>query len=265
MRMTALEQRLGVPLLRRAPSGTRVTPEGERVVSQARRVLAEVHALMSEVEAVRAEGSRRLRVAASLTVAEHLLPAWISAVHRASPELSLTLEVLNSARVVTAVADGWVDIGFVENDERDPPGLDSVAVSADHLVVVVPADHRWARAGRAVTGAELAGAELVVRETGSGTRDVLENALAPWGGVRTRLELGTPSAIIDATRRGEGPGVVSVFAVTEEVATGRLVEVELEGVSLARVLRAVWTRERPLPELARRLLQAAQADGPAGR
>ncbi|HLI41306.1 MAG TPA: LysR family transcriptional regulator, partial [Streptosporangiaceae bacterium] len=74
MRMSQLERRLGIRLLCRDASGTRLTPAGERVVALARRVLGETAALLAEVGSLAAAERSRLRVAASLTIAEHLLP-----------------------------------------------------------------------------------------------------------------------------------------------------------------------------------------------
>jgi DNA-binding transcriptional LysR family regulator len=259
MRMKALERRLGLGLLQRDSSGTRLTATGQRVVAQGRRVLGEVGLFMSEIEALRAEGERRLRAAASLTSAEHLVPAWMTIVARARPDVSLILEVTNSSRVVSAVSEGRVEIGFVEFGERSLPGLELRTVSSDRLTVVVAPGDPWAAEGRSVTGEELSATDLVVREPGSGTREVLEAALARWGGVRTHLELGSPSMILDAVRRGEGPGVVSVLTAADEIDAGRLVAVELADVDLKRVIQAVWLADRPLPELASRLLEAAES------
>jgi DNA-binding transcriptional LysR family regulator len=257
MRMSSLERRLGLSLLQRDSAGTRLTADGERVVAAARRVLSEVRSLLAAVEGLRAETNLRLRVAASLTVADHLLPTWIGAVHRDVPGVSLALEVTNSAGVVTAVADGRVDIGFVEGHDADLPGMQRTVMRRDRLVVVVGPGHPWAERTRAVTAAELAAAELIVREKGSGTREVLEDALASVGGVRYRLELGSPAAIMAEARRGEHPAVLSELAVASDLADGGLVAVATVGVDLSRSFRAIWLSDRPLPPLARRLLAAA--------
>jgi DNA-binding transcriptional LysR family regulator len=261
MRMSGLERRLGLTLLRRDPSGTHLTAAGERVAVAARRVLAAAHELMSTVDGLHAEENLLLRVAASLTVADYLLPAWIGTVHRDLPEISLTLEVTNSSRVISAVGKGRVDIGFVEGHQRDLPGMTSVVLRSDRLEVVVAPQHSWARRRRPVTARELAAAELITREKGSGPREVLEDALAPWGGIRSHLELGSSSAIVAAARRGEGPAVLSALAVADDLTDGRLVAVPTDGVDLTRAFRAVWLTDRPLPALAQRLLAAATPEG----
>src|SRR5215470_10068077 len=191
MRMSQLERRLGLTLLQRGPAG-------ERVVALSRRVLSETRELMAGVEALVAERSSQLRVAASLTVAEYLLPGWLAALHRESPDAILAVEVTNSAHVELRVAEHHADVGFVEGHHAPQEGMSAVAVRTDRLVVVVDPDHPWAHAPAAVTAAELAGAELIVRERGSGTREVLEDTLAAFGGLRSRLELGSTAAILAA-------------------------------------------------------------------
>jgi DNA-binding transcriptional LysR family regulator len=257
MRMSQLERQLGLTLLRRGPTGTRLTPAGERVAALARRVLAEARALMAGAAALVAEQGSQLRVAASLTVAEHLLPGWIAALHRESPDVILAVEVTNSARVFARVSDGSADVGFVEGNEPGLDNMNTVVVRDDRLVVVVDATHPWSQRQSAVRGWELAAAELIVREPGSGTREVLDNALSAWGGPRSRLELGSTASILAAARRGEGPAVLSALAVAEDIGAGRLVAVPTEGIDLTRSLRAVWLKSRPLPPIARRLLNVA--------
>jgi DNA-binding transcriptional LysR family regulator len=227
-------------------------------------VLEEMGTFMALVEALRADVRSRLRVAASLTVAEHLLPGWIGALHGDAPEVALSLEVTNSTRVVQAVQTGRVDLGFVEGHEHDVPELSTLEVGRDRLAVVVRPDHPWARHASVLTAQELAGAELIVREEGSGTREVIEDALQPFGGLRTRLELGSSAALLAAARAGEGPAVLSALAAAEDLATGRLVQVAVAGLDLSRSLRAIWATRRGLGPLARRLLAAAarSAKGP---
>jgi DNA-binding transcriptional LysR family regulator len=259
MRMSQLERRLGLTVLQRTPAGARLTPAGERVVALSRRVLSEAAVMMAAVQALAAEEGSHLQVAASLTVAEHLLPAWLAALHRESPDAVLAMEVANSARVLARVREGRADVGFVEGHEAPLDGMQTVAVRSDHLVVVVNPAHPWTRRRVPVTAADLAATELIVREPGSGTREVLEDALRGCGGLHSRLELGSTAAILAAARRGEGPAVLSALAVAEDLAAGRLAAVPTDGLSLARALRAVWPQGRPLAPLARRLLVIAMA------
>ncbi len=185
------------------------------------------------------------------------MPGWLVALRRDMPDVTVALEVTNSTNVVDLVRRSAADLGFVEGPVGDGRGLDTRQVGGDHLVVVVAPGHRWARRLRPLGGSELAAAELIVREPASGTRQVLEEALAGWGGVRTHLELGSTAAILGAARRGEGPAVLSSLAVADDAAARRLVVVETEDVELGRSFLAVWLRSASLPAPARRLLARA--------
>jgi DNA-binding transcriptional LysR family regulator len=237
-RMRQLEHALGVTLLHRTPRGSTLTETGALVADWAR-VAAD--ALAASVAALRAVRHSRLRVAASQTIAEYLLPAWLIALRTGQPDLGVTLRAENSAEVAADVLAGEADLGFVEGPAV-PAGLDAVTVATDRLVVVVAPHHPWARR-RAITVAELASAALITRETGSGTRGALETALAAHG-VDTvaapLLELSSTTAIKHAVAAGNGAAVLSSLAVTGELAARSLSAVKVTDLSVLRELRAVW-------------------------
>ncbi|GAA2817104.1 LysR family transcriptional regulator [Kitasatospora sp. CM 4170] len=240
-RIKGMERQIGVPLLDRSPRGSRPTEAGRLVVEWARHVVEAAQSLDAGIDALRERRDARLVVVASLTVAEYLMPGWLLALHEASPGTAVTLRTANSADVAGHVLAGEADLGFVEGPST-PAGLAGAVVAADRLVVVVAPDHPWARRRAPLTGEELAATPLVLREPGSGTREVLEMALAPFGGAaRPRLELASSTALKAAAMTGAGPVCLSELAVVEELATRRLVAVPLaEGLDLRRPLRAVW-------------------------
>ncbi|MGX5696009.1 LysR family transcriptional regulator [Agromyces soli] len=238
-----LEGELGLDLVTRHPRGSRLTPEGAAVADWARRVLDEARELMTASAALRADRATHLDVAASLTVAEYLAPAWLARLRRARPELEVQLRVANSTEVFALVSSGACELGFVETPEV-PKGLRSVTVATDRLVVVVAPDHPWARRRRPPSPAELAATPLVVREGGSGTRATLANALVGLGIDASELaspslELGSNAAVRASVAAGAGPAVLSELAVSAWIAHGELVEVPIEGLGLQRRLRAV--------------------------
>ena len=253
-RLRALERRLGLSLVSRTPQGSALTPAGTLVCGWAARVLAEVATLVDGAEALRRSREAELTIAASLTVAEHLLPGWIGDVRRGHPELHIGLQVLNSARVCELVAQGAVDIGFIESPGA-LPGLDGRTVATDRLVLVVAPGHRWARRRRPVGPDELVSTPLVTRESGSGTRETADRAMVASGAPPARpvMELGSSTAVRSAVAAGAGPALISELVVATDLASGALVEVETTGMDLRRTLRAVWrsgtTPARPALEL----------------
>ncbi|MFI6322620.1 LysR family transcriptional regulator [Nonomuraea sp. NPDC050556] len=255
-RIAQLERRLGLPLLERTPRGSTLTGEGRMVAGWATQVLAAAQELMRAAQAVRHSEAAQLRVAASMTVAEYLVPRWLGELQNRSPGISVGLDVMNSADVAARVLAEGVELGFVEGPHV-PDGLDSRVVGTDRLVVVVDPAHPWTRRRTALRGAELAATPLVVRERGSGTRETLDRAFEGLHQARPRLELGSNSAVKGATQAGAAPAVLSGYAVEAELATGRLIEVPLAGLNLVRSLRAVWRRGRSLTGPAATLLAIA--------
>ncbi|MGH9087292.1 MAG: LysR family transcriptional regulator [Acidimicrobiales bacterium] len=260
MRLRSLERSLGLTLLDRSRGPARLNDHGQAVVEWSQRVIEAMEDLIAGASAIRSAGRGQLRLGASMTVAEYLLPVWLQRLRVTAPNLSVSLQMGNSEQVAAVTSRGAVDLGFVEG-RTDPTGLRSCQVATDQLVVLVAPAHSWARRPAGVTPGELARTPLVLREPGSGTREVLESAMAQWGLSPTALvELGSTTAIKAAVTESTGPAVLSRLAVAEEVRQGRLVVVEVAGLRLTRLIRAVWRRDGELPAGARQLLSLAAED-----
>lgn len=246
-RLAALERRLGLVLIDRSRQGSTLTPAGRMVWGWAHQVLDALDGLLTGAEALRGKRDAELRVAASMTIAEHLAPLWIGELRKADPQLYVGLQVTNSEIVAEHVRSGEVNIGFVESPTA-PSGLSTRRVASDRLLVVVCPSHPWARKRRPLSAAELIATALVVREHGSGTRETLELALrrAGSGEVTPLAELGSAAAVRNAVIAGTGPAVISELTVASDLTEGRLIEVPVEGIDLRRGLRAVWPSGRKL-------------------
>lgn len=259
MRMRSLERVLGLALLERSPSGSRLTPAGQAAVEWAGAVLQAVRTLQAGAAALGREEAPHLRIGASLTVAEYLMPHWLQLLASDRPDVTVSLEMGNTAHIADLVEAGSVALGFIEGT-RPPGNLRSREMCIDELVVVVARGHPWTRRRRPLTPAELATTPLVLRETGSGTREVLDRALQARGlSVRASMELGSTTAIKAAVAGGAGPGVLSTLAVAAERRDGALVAIPCRDVDLRRTIRAIWRSGRPMAPAAQRLVQLATA------
>jgi DNA-binding transcriptional LysR family regulator len=257
MRLRSLEKLLGTQLLERATTGARLTVAGAATAEWAAAVLADMRTLLSGTAALRAHRNSHVHLAASLTVAEYLVPRWLHQLATEMPATTVSLEMGNTAHVLDLLAGGRVELGFIEGP-RPPRRLHSKELLADELVVVVSPSHPWARRRRAITASQLAATPLVLRERGSGTRQVLADALGAYGlHVSTAMELGSTTAIKAAVTAGAGPSVVSSLAVRYELEAGQLVAVTCEDLPLRRAIRAVWAGARPPAAAASRLLDIA--------
>jgi len=260
-RMRLLEAQLGLALIERSPRGSRLTPAGALVAGWAQAVVDAAAALDAGLVALRHERDSRLRIAASMTVAEYLLPVWLTALRAVDPGAVVALSAVNSAEVAQAVLADAADIGFIEGPEI-PDGLHAEPVGRDRLTLVVAPAHPWARRRSGVPAAELARTPLVSREAGSGTRRFFEEALRAQAGlerVPPAAELSSTTAIKAAVAAGagSGPAVLSSLAVAAELSAGTLRVVPVTGVDLTRTLRVVWTAGRRLTGPARDLYAIA--------
>jgi DNA-binding transcriptional LysR family regulator len=259
-RLDTLERTLGVPLLDRTTAGTRLTPQGVVVIDWVRGTLEAASDLMTGVTALRRQRAATLRVAASMTIAEYLVPGWLTAFRRARPDVEVGLDVVNSEAVGEMVASRRIDIGFIESPSI-AGGLAHRQVAMDEMRLVVAPGHPWARR-RFVSTGEIAATPLVVREPGSGTRTALEDVIGPARMVEPLLELPSNAAVKVAVESGAAPAVLSALAVADAVHEGRLVTPPTDLV-VTRALQAVWPADRRLSPPAAGLLRIAEAMGEA--
>ncbi|MHC5257008.1 LysR family transcriptional regulator [Streptomyces sp. UC4497] len=243
-RIRSMERQLGLALVDRSPRGSRLTDSGALVTDWARPIVEAAEQFDAGASALRDRRDSRLRVAASMTIAEYLLPRWLIALRAERPDTAVSLLAGNSTAVAERLLGGEADLGFVEG-RTVPAGLDSAVIAHDRLVVVTAPGHPWARRRKPLAAGELAVTPLILREEGSGTRQVLDAALG--GLARPLIELSSTTAVKSAAVSGAGPSVLSELAVGEELGARRLVEIPLEGAELGRELRAVWpTGHRPV-------------------
>ncbi|MPV48670.1 LysR family transcriptional regulator [Pseudactinotalea sp. HY160] len=240
-RMRRLEHSLGLELLDRRSRGAELTDHGRAVTSWARSVLAAADALLTGAEALRTD--RPVRVAASQTIAEFLVPAWLAQARERSGE-PVHLRVANSAAVVAAVRDRSADLGFIEGP-RAPSDLTWTTVRTDRLVLVVAPGHRLARVRSPLSAEQVAALALASREEGSGTRETLARALRRAGVSAVSgpaVTVDSNAAVKVVVAAGAVPAMLSELAVAAELQDGRLVEVPTAGLDTRRRLRAVWRR-----------------------
>lgn len=265
-RLRHLESGIGVELVRRSARGSALTDAGAVVADWAAEVIAASDRFESAVAALRGSRAARLRVAASLTIAEHLLPSWLLSL-RSSSRTEVELIAENSTRVIERVRERRADLGFIETPDI-PSDLESRTIAHDELVVVVRPDHPWARRRDGIDARELAATPVLAREEGSGTRAALGAALAahPAGltAVPPAAVLPTTGTIRATALGGDHPAVLSILAVADDVRGGRLVRVRVTDLRIVRPLTAIWASRTDLAPGARELLEIVAARDDAG-
>lgn len=239
----ALEEEAGVQLFDRA----RGAGHGSQIsLTEAGRVLLGYANAAAEmmVEAQRAlaalndEADGPLRLGASTTVAQYLLPRILGAFLKQYPQVKLSLVSGNTEQIVEAVAEKKVALGIIEGPamRRD---VKTERMAQDEMVLIVSPNHPWAlRKGRAIEGAELAKAPLLLRERGSGSRRVVERALKKMGlplrSLQVAVELDSTEAIISGVEAELGVGFVSLWALGKALRLGTVRVVAVKGLEMRR-------------------------------
>ena len=220
---------------------------GRRIVSNAagRELLPAAIEVLDRVRDIEAGAGRRplnLKLAASLTVGNYMLPAPIARFTRGHPDARFHVAVGNTDFVVASVRQFESDAGWVEGLLRHA-GLEAFPWREDRLVIVAAPGHPLA--GRRATPAALAESRWVLREKGSGTRAVFEDAIeGQFHLANVPVELGGIGAIKRAVMCGAGLGCISRSAVEPEIKAGQLRLVHAPWLDLRRQIAILVHRQK---------------------
>ena len=241
-----LEEALGLPLLDRLGKRVQLTEAGTLLYGYARRMLDTLDEATLAIEEMRGIHRGSLRVGASTTVGIYLLPAALGAFKKLHPGLVISLEIGSRARVQEQVLNNVLDLAVVGPASKDSD-LTIVPFLSDELVVVAPSGHPLA-GRKGLTLKDLAREPFIMREATSGSRWSLEKEARRAGAkLVTAMELGSNGAIKHAVESGLGLAVISRYAIALELASGRLVELEVRGFPIRRDWNIVHLRRRKLP------------------
>ncbi|HEX6240968.1 MAG TPA: LysR substrate-binding domain-containing protein [Polyangiales bacterium] len=241
--LAELEEGLAATLFDRLPRGMRLTAAGDVLLRHAERIFAAESAAESEIAALTGLRAGKLAIGASTTIGSYLIPVVFGAFRRAHPDVRLELEIANTAAIQGMVSDGRIDVGLTEGSVPGEQFAVEV-VHYDEMVAVAPASHRWVQGKkRRLSLVDLASEPFLCRERGSGSREVIEAALAERGlGIEPAMALGSTEAIKNAVAAGLGLAILSRLTVELEVSSGRLSLLDVRDLSLRRALYMVQLR-----------------------
>jgi len=242
----ALEAELGLRLLDRSAKTVTPTQAGELLYGYARRILALREEAVQALSAHKGGLAGHLAIGGSSIPGAYLLPSLVAAFKRAHPGVTVSLHVSGSRDVIRAVIDGNVELGVV-GARFDEGRVHYEAIAQDELVLAAAASHPWASRG-SVRLSELTGQPFVMRERGSGTRKITEDALRERGvdpaGLRVVLEVTSNEAVRQALKAGAGLAVISRRAVEDDIRYKQVAILRVHGLRLTREFFLVIHRSR---------------------
>jgi len=244
MQLQALEGDVGATLLDRRYRRIDLTEAGRALLPYARRVLGELDDARDELSALAGTVTGRLTIAASTTPGVYVVPRLLGPFLREYPEVGVTLMVHDTAEVVSAIESGEAQLGIVGATVKGAKA-DFDEIATDELVCIASPDSDLARTGR-VNFLMLAEQPFVMRESGSGTRVVVERLLREHtvdpDDIQVVVELGAGEAIVSAVEGGLGVAILSRRVAEKAIALGTVAEVDVVGLPALRPLYAVVPR-----------------------
>ena len=259
-RVKALEEAVGLKLFDRISTGMRLTKAGEAALESARRVEQAMRDFNESVRAIGAGEGGRLSVGA-VSTAKYFAPRLIAAFVRSRPRLDLRFLIGNRDATVESLRDGEIEVALAGRPPRDL-AVEAFPLGPHPYVLIAAPDHRLAGV-RGLVRMDLEGESFLFRESGSGTRSLFENfigdtAIKP---VQMGMELGSNETIKQATMAGLGIALISAHTIAAEVASGRLVCLDVEGLPILRQWYVVSRSDRTLSQAARAFRDFAVREG----
>ncbi len=237
----ALEDEYGVPLFDRSGGRIALTPAGQSLLPYAQKLKTISDEAYEKVMSAAGNHAGNLALGASQTIGQYLLPNLVAAFLRENPRVTVTAVSGNTDEMLEVLAAHRIQLAMIEG-----PGLrkdiHSEPFMEDELVLVVPASHEWADQEIGIEA--LRNVPLLIREFGSGSRRVVEAALAKAGlkkkNLRTAMELDSTEGLLSAVEAGLGVTFVSRWAVRNQLALGTLRLARVKDLRLARKFSIVY-------------------------
>jgi DNA-binding transcriptional LysR family regulator len=245
LQIKGLESDLGVRLFDRAGGRVSLTRQGSILLTYANKLATVVSEAERELGCKDSKLSGELSLGVSTTIAQYVLARLLSAFLDEYPLIDPTLHSGNTSEVVRLLSDGKISIGLIEGPARDR-GVRSEPFMEDELVPIAPPD----TASDELSPDDFVKGKLLMREAGSGSRQVVETALKkagyPLKAFRKVVILDSTEAIKSAVEVSNGTAFVSRWAISKELELGTLKVVEVKGVRATRQF-SVITRTGPEP------------------
>jgi LysR family transcriptional regulator, transcriptional activator of the cysJI operon len=238
-----LENFYGALLFDRTDGKLKVTEAGKMLYPFAKSIVHDFHRSKESIKQAMGEYHTNLHVGASFTIGEYLLPSLLGRYKKQTPDIKVTLTIKNTPGVLEDLSNDVIDMalveGLVENKEFMVEKF-----ADDELIVICSREHVW---GEQILIEELINERIIWRESGSGTRLIVENSLREYGlleKMESYMELGSTQAIKGAVEAGLGISILPRLTVARELKLGLLREVDIEGVIISRNLWLVKKQQR---------------------
>jgi DNA-binding transcriptional LysR family regulator len=240
-----LEKYYDVRLFERLSRKLYLTQAGEKLLSYARHMIRMNAEVEKEMKTLHESGS--IRIGASVTVGANVLPKLVSAFKQLSPETGIEVFEDNTEQIEKLILHDQVDIGLVEGETTSPDVINRPFMD-DELVLICAAGHRFSGCST-IEPHELEKEEFIIWERGSGTRKTFEDVMTAnklsW---KVTWTCNNADTIKMAVSEGLGVSVISKRAIENEIASGVLCMIAIDGIRFERTFKIVFHKNKYLTE-----------------
>jgi len=216
-----LEENYGVKFFNRSGKGIKITEEGELLLSYAEKIFNLSDEADEALRQITALERGKLKIGSSMTIGAYYLPQLFEIFKLQYPNIGIQMDTGNSHEVIKRILSFQNDLGFIGADYSDK-NLVVIPFITERLVLIAPPDHELIYK-RVISFKDLSGQKMIMREKGSGTRELIENELANRKvSTETVMELGSNEAIKQAVEAGLGVSIISSNVVKLEDKQGRI-------------------------------------------
>jgi LysR family transcriptional regulator, transcriptional activator of the cysJI operon len=255
MQIQSLERDLGFPLFDRIGKKLYLTKQGEHFKPYAEQIINLFHTSKEHIKQLDNLLIGTLSFGASNFVGVYLLPAILSDFNKNYPGIKINMNITSSTHLIHMLETNKVE--FLILSDRIPINEDLFQFKTfyqDEPVLIVNSEHPLSRKVNC-TLEDLVNETLILKPNKSATRTYLEGEFKEYGFKSPNyMEIGNLEAIKQCVIHGLGVSIVSSFAIKQEIKTGLLVEVPIEGVKFQRGIRYVYHRGSYLSPAARQFL-----------
>jgi LysR family transcriptional regulator, low CO2-responsive transcriptional regulator len=258
--MKQLTKLIGMPLLEQLGKRLYLTDAGREVLAASQEISERLNLLESSLSSLKGLEKGTLRLACT-TTAKYFVPRLLGAFYREHPGISLSLEITNQDQVIQRLLANQDDLYFTG---RPPQELDLERrpVLPNHLVVVVASDHPWAEAKQPIELKQIAEQPFIMRESGSGTRAIVEQFLADNRVTpNVVMEMTSNEAIKQGILGGLGISILSKLTLSSGTPGGKLVYVDVEGFPIQRNWYVLYPTGKQLSQASQMFLEFLVDEG----
>lgn len=242
-----LEQYYGIRLFERMGRKLKITPIGQRFEEYARRICGLFDDMEREIRNWDSFGI--LRVGASITIGSQFLPGYVKAFRKRCPGIQIKVTIGSTDRIQQGIRDNELDFALVEGEPHDP-SIVSEAYMDDDLVAICPSEGSFSQNER-ITIDQFRQQDFLLREPGSGTREVFDLAAADAGFSVTPIwEASSTGALVNAVINGLGIAVLPYRMVEHFILSGKVHAISVAGMDFSRKFHIIYHKEKFLTESA---------------